>query len=353
MEKMFPCKIFLLLSFLLLMINTISCNKEEKKEKERLINYEKNIIKEWGESPVTILNRELPREGNELPCPSGWDIDCEYLWKHNVQSARYEEYRKSYTDNEIWSADLISSVNQRISRPIACNSSSAPNIERWPRQTIQDPIASFSNYMRRYGSTNGGMVMIAIDPNVIEAALQIAVTRKNISESELEGLRKAAIAQLFKPRAKSFIIMHNGENPIYFGSWELKLVNMKNGAGNLVGMSISMGRGLQKLKAGLMIFEDRVCSNDVAFSVNMPLANGYAYDFIFEGEGNLLTLLAAAFQSNVPDEPVLNFVPQKGKSDSYDSGRVTSQMSSGISTLRDIWGIVQFALEIVKFIRGI
>ncbi len=367
MKKRSAYKIVLLVSLLLLLIKTVSCNKEEKEkraENERLMNYEKDIIKTWGESPVTILNRELPRDGKKLPCPSGWDSDCKYLWEANAEyhayklfdDEAYEQHRKvGYwkvgTKNELWPSELISDVNRRISRPLPCNATGGHSIESWPRQKIWDPVATFSNYMRRYGSTNGGMAIIAIDPNVIEAALQIAIMQQNISENELENLRKAAIAQLFKPRAKSFIIMHNSPNTIYFGNWEPKLVSMKHGEGNLVGMSVSMGRGLYRTKAGLMIFEDRVCSDDVSFSVAAPLANGYTYDFIFEGEGNLLTLLAAAFQPHIPEQPVLDFSAQQDTTNYQKDSR--AQVSSGMAAVKDLWSVVQFALEIVKFIRGI
>lgn len=371
MKKLSAYKIVLLVSLSLLLINAVSCNKEKREkraEKERLMNYEKEIIKEWGENPVTVLNRELPREGNKLPCPSGWDDDCRYLWETNAKySSHYQpywsnliddNYHKEYekvgfwkvdTKNELWSAELINKINRRIARPLSCQISRVDNIASWPRQKMQDPIAKFSNYMRRYGSTNSGMAIIAIDPNVIEAALQIALMQQNISESELENLRKAAIAQLFKPRAKAFIIMHNSPSPIYFGTWEPKLISMKRGEGNLVGMSISMGRGLQRSKAGLLIFEDRVCPDDGSFSVAVPLANGYTYDFIFEGEGNLLTLLAAAFQPHVPEQPVLDLSAQQDMTN-YDRRAL---VSSGLANVKELWSVVQFALEIVKFIRGI
>ncbi len=83
------------------------------------------------------------------------------------------------------------------------------------------------------------------------------------------------------------------------------LVSMRYGVGNLVGMSVSMGRGLAKGKAGLLMLEDRTCETDISYSVRMTVANGDAtrdVEVVFEGETDISALLGSVLESRDAQE---------------------------------------------------
>ena len=256
--------------------------------------------------------------------------------------------------------EKISAVNERVARRNTCRpeiASAGGLAGLWPQTGFSDPASAFARIMRRNGATNGRWAVLAIDPEAVEAAIQIAVAQQERGPTEIAALRSSALRQLFKPRAKSFVLMHNDEGDLPHLSAEPKLISMRQDEGRLVGMSVSMGMGLPAGKAGLLLFEDRTCPDDVSYALRLPVyvivlnvTKGILFGdevrhvrvveqeyFPFEGEGNLLTFLAAALKRHAPERRV---------PETHTSTRRPAEVS-----FSDRIALASFALEVVKLLR--
>lgn len=250
----------------------ISCQQPESPRQDddsaKLLAKRSRIMEEWGEAPEVILNRELvSSKPNSIPCPSGWDSHCSLLWDIHADFYAGSKFRPSTDPSE------IEHINSRIPRPLPCRKSKEIVSNTWPTGGLSDPVALFSEKMRRNGSSNDTWAILAIDPVTVEAAIQIAIARNERQSSEVPALRDAAVRQLFKERSKSFVLMHNGQQPSYLDEDEPQLISMRHGVGRLTGISVSLGRGLGRGKAGLLMLEDPTCEDDVSYSVELHLSS--------------------------------------------------------------------------------
>jgi len=199
----------------------------------------------------------------------------------------------------------IQRVNARVARETPC-----PNERQeyqWPAAISADPAAEFTKQVTRHGATDNSCGMLEIDRHVVDLAIQIAVRSGAVSESEVTAIKRNVDLQLFKPNTRTFVLMHNYDTKTVMDYAEPYLISEHHGTGRLVGMSISAARGIPRGNVGLLVFEDKVCPNDLSFSVVLPVLKDrktdelvHCQEFIFAGQSNILQLIGAAYGHHLP-----------------------------------------------------
>lgn len=314
----------------------IADERRAREANEELIALRSEVRKKWRMDPIQVLNELSASFGNRPPCPDGWNAQCAAIWRRHAEEL-FESYNFKTTD-----------VNARIAAPMPCRNQVPLTLKSWPSTELTDPVLTFSRALKRSGATRQSWVALTLDPEILEAAFQIGVREGVVQQAELDGLRRAAIVQLFKARAKTLIVMHNLAAPASLDPHHPPtLVSMRHGSGRLVGMSLSLERGLDRLKPGVLMLEDRTCDVDVSYVAQVGVlfeecSSGLfgtncetvdrQLEFNFEGEGELLNLLGAALQPHAP--PFSAPPPPTGGS------------------ARDIIGAIGFALRVVSLVRA-
>lgn len=316
---------------------------KDRKESELRALSEQSESK-WGVRPEVLLNEELIRDyGNRLPCPNGWDENCQRIWEKHTRN-NFDMFRFNPSEHE----DQIVVVNGRIAAPMPCRDYGKLSIETWQNLKLSDPILFFKRKIQKYGKSDDTWIVLAIDQETVEAAIQIAKSKGEVTENEVNSLRQAAIVQLFKPRAKSFILMYNNAaNLPRLVEWEPQLISMRHGTGRLVGMSMGIARRLKPKEVGLLMFEDKTCEHDTSYAIRFRAQyySTYTHEFVFEGTGNLLDVLAKALGSDVAEQKPQEASQQVPQKISPRTGGQTNRMSLG-----EISTTVGLALNIVRFI---
>ena len=315
----------------------IAADRAARDQRERDLALREEVKAKWGMDPEALLGEIAASFGNARPCPNGWDTQCAEKWRHHAHNL-FNNYRLD-----------TSEVNGRIAGPLPCKKQYPLVIQSWPTAELADPVLAFARSMRKNGATRGHWLALVLDLQTLEAAFQIAVREGVVRGDELDALRRAALVQLFKPRAKTVLLMHNAVQVVTLAdSHPPTLLSMRHGAGRLVGMSLPLERGFERLKPAILMLEDRTCDLDVSFATQVrvlfdecsPGMFGRTsckkvyeqLEFTFEGEGELLRLLGAALQPHAP--PPMAALPNP----------------AGISP-RDLLGAVAFALRIVALVR--
>lgn len=312
-----------------------------REEREQLVALRGEIRAKWGMEPEQVLNELSASFGNQPPCPEGWNAKCAAIWRRHADELFWPSYIPSLNTSQI---------NARIAAPMPCRNPVPLTLKSWPTAELADPVLTFSRALKKSGATRRHWLALALDTETLEAAFQIAVREGDVRQEELNALRRAAIAQLFKPRAKTVVLMHNQAAPASLDAkYPPTLISMRHGEGRLVGMSLSMerGSGLDRLRPAVLMLEDHTCDVDVSYVVRVRVlfeecSSGLfgtdcrdvydKLDFTFEGEGDLLQLLAGALH---PHAPPLGSQPSP----------------SGVSA-KDIIGGVGFALRVVSLVRA-
>lgn len=314
----------------------IANERRAREANKKLIDLRSEIRSKWGMEPMQVLNELSASFGNRPPCPDGWNAHCAVIWHRHA-----EELFESYNFQ-------TSNVNARIAAPMPCRKQVSLTLKSWPATELADPVLTFSRALKKNGATRESWVALALDPETLEAAFQIGVHEGTVRQAELDGLRRAAIAQLFKARAKTLIVMHNQAAPAHLDAYHQPiLISMRHGSGRLVGMSLSLERGVERLKPAVLMLEDPTCNVDVSYVTQVPVLFEECstwllgtdcktvYDpleFTFEGEGELLNLLGAALQ---PHAPPFGAPPPPSS-----------------ASARDIIGAIGFALRVVSLVRA-
>ena len=325
----------------------IANERRAREANEELIALRSEIRNKWGMEPRQVLNELSASFGNQPPCPDGWNAQCAVIWRRHAEEL-FESYNFQTSNvNESYNFQT-SNVNARIAAPMPCRKQVSLTLKSWPATELTDPVLTFSRALKKNGATRKSWVALALDPETLEAAFQIGVHEGAVQQVELDGLRRAAIVQLFKARAKTLIVMHNQAAPAHLDAYHQPvLISMRHGSGRLVGMSLSLERGLEWLKPAVLMLEDPTCDVDVSYVAQVPVlfeecSTGLfgtdcktVYDpleFTFEGEGELLNLLGAALQPHAPP---------------FGAPPPPSSVSA-----RDIIGAIGFALRVVSLVRG-
>jgi hypothetical protein len=198
----------------------------------------------------------------------------------------------------------LGTINARNAIRAPCASPIQNRTAKWPSIGNEDPIKIFSRRVQASGATNGVWAVLELDPLSIEAALQIALMSDIIDKRQLQALRATASRSLIKPNARTFILMHNSDVSWWIGSSEPFLLSERSGRGRLVGISGSFANGLERKQLGVLMFENRVCRQDISYVLDISLwykpENIAHYRFTFGANENIAAVLAAAYAPYLP-----------------------------------------------------
>jgi hypothetical protein len=222
---------------------------------------------------------------------------------------RWWQRNYSFGDDFIPSVhpEQIAAVNAREPRPLQCQPQAGTGT--WPTTASPDPVAAFALQVRDHGASDAGCGMLELNRLTVDLALQIAVSQNVIRLDDVWPIRRRADVTLFKPNSRSFVLMHGYSKSLTIAG-EPTLLAERLSEGRLVGMSMGAARGFPPAGIGLLIFEDRVCFNDLSFTIHFPSLSGDGGwrdpdcdEFLFGGEASILPILAAAYSPFVPTAP--------------------------------------------------
>lgn len=277
-----------------------------------------------------------------LGCDKKKEKEAEPKYDPNKTVEGFERVSFPFTDS-------IKKINARQPR-IFNNIPQFDPTRDWPTTQFSNPEEVFARCIRQNGTVQGSWAVLALTPTAVEAAIQLAVKQGLRDQTEVETIRKAASRQLFKANARTFAFVHNSN-----AKWQLReephLISMKLPEGGLVGTSVSMLIGLERAKVGILMFENVVSSDDVSYAIKMyvkseePKAE-QTLNFIFEGDGNILSYLQMLFAQHQPPEEVIT-PPQEQQSYHHNS----DNQKSVSNALSQFLGVAGLALEIIKLIK--
>jgi hypothetical protein len=252
--------------------------------------------------------------------------------------------------------EQISIVNRRAASPAKCQlKRSDASWKTFDYKDAQEYQHLLARKVRTRGSSLESWGVFELDPESVEAALQIGASEGHIDASELDTLRLKARKQLFKPGARTFALMHSYDDVWAMSYPEPKLLSeTESVSGRLVGMSISSGLGIRTGEIGIIKLEDRVCETDMSYAIEISFIHGrdskdlVQYNgsvtkrFIFAGEGNLLTLLQSVYR---------NHVPLSQSHPTYEDNTQTPLSQPGsVMSLSDLISIIGLALQLVELL---
>lgn len=113
-------------------------------------------------------------------------------------------------------------VNCRAARHSGCTPKARS--AGWPSTMDPDPKERFAKKVKELGATAGAAGMLEIDRELVELSIDIAIDDKAIDKAIAGGLRQDAERQLFKPNARSFVLMHNYDQPLIMDGEEPALL---------------------------------------------------------------------------------------------------------------------------------
>jgi hypothetical protein len=250
------------------------------------------------------------------------------------------------------SPEHIATVNRRKAVPGECQRKPISASDIWVWQ--EDPTNKFAEKVVTQGSSTNGWSILEIDLETVYLAFQIAVKEGNTQLSEKDRIMQNAEKQLFKEGAKTFVLMHDNDGIWAITDSEPLLYPQREENGRLVGMSQKMGLGIGKHEIGMLMFEDKVCQEDVSYAVGMNFnvaekverlgswfrSTDYpGLKFVIGGEQSPLAVLATAYK------PIISKKPK------YQANNNQSVNVRGIIISWQDWlSIAQFALDLVSLI---
>lgn len=261
--------------------------------------------------------------------------------------------------------ELLGLINGRTPMPATCARRVRVEPANWPGISPKEPLKALARRVQRNGASDSTWAVLELDPETVEAALQIAVATDTIDLSELTKLRAAAAGALFKLGAKTFILMHNSNARWFLGPDEPYLISERSGKGRLVGLSASFASGLLRKQIGMLMFDDRVCEQDLTYVLGVPSMhtnsdaprpvsisslddNWSDRRFTFGSNDNIANIIAAAYTAYLPQYQRL----QNTGIDLPDSSVRSS--SAGFSwTKEDVVGMIGLAINIVQLILAL
>jgi hypothetical protein len=244
--------------------------------------------------------------------------------------------------------DIISVINNRLVKPVGCQLSNRTS-EQWEAANFT-PSDDYRKYFAKRAvlrsASDNTWAVLELDPRIIEAALQIAVSENRLEAAQLPILRVKAQKQLFKKGTRTFVLMHNAPQLWALSGTEPTLISQRSGSGRLVGMSVGIGVGMKHGDMGMLMFEDKVCEEDASYAIRIHFhradsveqLTSWAWDetgqYVFGGESNLLGVLGSVYKLYLPEQPQ----PQ-----SYSVGNI-------YVSPQDMLALGSFALDLIAFL---
>jgi hypothetical protein len=246
----------------------------------------------------------------------------------------------------------IMRINHRMARKSLCaaEDQSASALVR-----ASDTEARFADMVLHHGAETAGIGAIELNPEALELSIDIAVREGRLSAERRDALQRKAERQLFKPGGRSFIVLNGGPGVLRLARHEPSLLSQRNGEGRLVGMSVEMAKGLRPGQLGLLIFEDRVCHEDLSYALVLPVVTDdhrtrssflgmesndpRTFSMTIGGDDEPRQVLQALYGKYTPRAPQPNRV--------QDPASRVSVLGAG-----DVISAIGLALDVVKFIAS-
>lgn len=242
--------------------------------------------------------------------------------------------------------EIVSIINRREPEATPCAVASS---DKWPsgQLTTEQAQQLFASKVLSHSARSGGgnWALLEIDRQTVDAAIAMSAGADVIGVREL---RAKADRQLFRDRARSFLLMPAEPGLWVLGAEEPLLVTQRNGTGRLVGMSVGAALGLTPGSLAPLQFEDLTCRSDAGYGVDIRYrdrfennfflgARYWKASFVFGGDSNLLPVLASVFAQHVPSVDPAG--PSSGSAPYVD----------GLSW-SDVLNLGQFAASILSFL---
>jgi len=225
----------------------------------------KALLESIHKERLALMQQQARAYGRPLPCPAGWEPDCASAWR----SRRFE--RDAFPNfDPAGDPSQIVSINEREARSSPCEPTAGLSPSRLPDLRGLDPSRVFNRKVHENGAADGHWVLLCVDPETVEAALQIALEAGEVDSLEVGAVRKSAMRVMFKRGARTVVLMHRdeGETRILKGQ-EPYLITDRQGRGQLIGMSTSSAVAMKSGQLGMLQFEDCVCNTDFSYVVDL------------------------------------------------------------------------------------
>jgi hypothetical protein len=194
-----------------------------------------------------------------------------------------------------------------------------------------DIKSRFRSRIQESSATARTAGIVEIDRDLIELAIHVALARRTITNGATHEIRTEADRRLFRPNTRAFLLMHRGLR--FDVSREPTLVTRGPTPGQLVGVSKAMAVDTMRF----LIFEDRVCRQDVSFGIAVPsFPNGDAL-FLFGQSSNILHLIASSYGKVLP-----------AASEQDDTGQAVQKVER---ELAESSALDDFAHDLVELVR--